>query len=74
MSRMIVRVDGMTCAHCNMAIEGAVAQIDGVTAVRADFTTGSVEVDVDGELNESAVRDAIAEEGYEVRSFEPEPA
>jgi len=66
-----VRVDGMSCMHCNMAIERAVSQIDGVAAVSADFETGAVRIEADGELNEPAVREAIAEEGYEVLSIDP---
>jgi copper chaperone CopZ len=74
MSRTIIRVGGMTCTHCNMAVERALTQIVGVTGVVADFETGSVQVDTDGHLDDAAVREAIAEEGYEVLSIESEPA
>ena len=73
MPRTMIRVDGMTCTHCNMAIERAVSQIEGVTGVAADFTTGAVLVDAVGELDEPALREAIAEEGYEVQSIERAP-
>jgi copper chaperone CopZ len=69
MPRTTVHVGGMTCTHCNMAIERALSRIEGVTGVRADFETGSVHFDVAGTLDESTVRDAIAEEGYEVVSI-----
>jgi len=74
MARTTIHVGGMTCAHCNMAIERALTEIDGVTAVTADFETGSVLVDADGPLDEPAARNAIAEEGYEVLSIDSVPA
>jgi copper chaperone CopZ len=71
MARTTIHVGGMTCTHCNMAVERAISRIDSVTGVTADFETGSVRVDVDGALDEEAAREAIAEEGYQVLSIEP---
>lgn len=66
MGRLIVKVEGMTCDHCNNAIEHAVSGIEGVQDVSADFNQGLVEVTFVSEPDEAAVRDAIEDEGYDI--------
>lgn len=57
-------VPSMSCAHCEAAIGEEVARVAGVTEVDAD--AGSKRVVVRGEqLDDAAIRDAIAEAGYE---------
>ena len=58
-------VDGMTCGHCVTAITGEVSKVPGVKDVQVDLDTKSVTVD--GDADDSAVRAAIDEAGYEVR-------
>ncbi len=60
-----LKVSGMTCAHCVSAITKAVASVPGVKEVSVDLERG--EVAIKGAPTEEAVRDAITEEGYEVR-------
>lgn len=59
---MRLHVDGMTCAHCERAIEAAVAGLGG--QARVDRAAGTV--DVAGAVDEAAVRRAIEAEGYRV--------
>ena len=59
---MRLHVDGMTCAHCERAIETAVAARGG----RAHVDRAGGIVEVDGALDEAAVRRAIEAEGYRV--------
>ena len=66
MSRLTVQVDGMTCDHCNAAIEHAVAGIEGVRGVSADYGRGLVEVTFAEQPDEAAVREAIEDEGYDI--------
>jgi copper chaperone len=58
-------VSGMTCDHCVSAVAGAVRAVPGVEDVLVDLARG--EVAIKGQPSERAVRDAIAEEGYEVQ-------
>ena len=55
-------VEGMTCGHCVRAIERAIAALGGTA--RVDLAAKSVEVE--GVVDEAAVRQAITEEGYRV--------
>lgn len=66
---MRFQVSGMTCGHCVAAVTKAVQAIPEVENVSVDLATGTVTVT--GTPDARAVRDAIAEEGYEVRSNRP---
>jgi copper chaperone len=58
-------VGGMTCSHCVLSVREEVAEVAGVSAVDVDLASGRMTVsgqDVDDE----AVREAVAEAGYEV--------
>lgn len=59
---MKFNVEGMTCSHCERAIERAIAALGGVSCV--DVAAGTVEVD--GVVDEARVRAAIEDEGYRV--------
>ena len=59
-------VVGMTCSHCERAIETEVAAIAGVCNVTADATSGTVIVESAVELDVAAVAAAVDEAGYEL--------
>jgi copper ion binding protein len=59
-------VTGMTCSHCVNAVSTEVGQIPGVTGVQVDLATGSVTVTSEQALDDSAVRAAVDEAGYEL--------
>ena len=58
-------VQGMTCAHCVMSVREEVSEVAGVTSVDVDLAAGRVTVTGDG-VADAAVREAVAEAGYEV--------
>ncbi len=57
-------VTGMTCGHCEKAVERAVKQLDPQAEVKADRTQNLVQV-TSTQPREALAR-AIAEEGYAV--------
>jgi copper chaperone len=59
-------VSGMTCAHCVRSVTEEITAIDGVTDVAVDLPTGSVAVTSDRPLDETRVRAAVEEAGYEL--------
>lgn len=61
-----LKVSGMTCGHCVSAVSRAVRAVPGAADVAVDLDRG--EVTVKGNPDPRAVRDAIAEEGYEVQA------
>jgi copper ion binding protein len=60
------RVNGMTCGHCVSSVSSEVSRIDGVTAVDVELETGTVTVTSDQPIQESDVRAAVEEAGYEM--------
>ncbi len=58
-------VTGMTCQHCVMSVTEEVAEVAGVTGVDVDLASGRLTVTGAG-VDDAAVRDAVAEAGYEV--------
>jgi copper chaperone len=59
-------VTGMTCGHCVTAVTEEVSQVPGVTGVDVDLATGGLTVSSEQPVDESAVRAAVEEAGYEV--------
>lgn len=59
-------VEGMTCEHCVRAVTTELVILPGVQSVDVDLESGAVTVTSDGPLDESAVREAVDEAGYEL--------
>ncbi|WP_030748409.1 heavy-metal-associated domain-containing protein [Streptomyces sp. NRRL F-5135] len=62
----VYRVTGMTCGHCEGAVAAEISEIGGVTSVQAVAATGEVTVVSKAPLDETAVRAAVDEAGYEL--------
>ena len=63
-----ITVDGMTCAHCVSSVRSEVGKLDGVTDVTVDLASGAVTVVAETTPDPEALRAAIEEAGYEVRT------
>lgn len=63
MSEIVLSVPGMACQHCVRAISASVSDLPGVEAVQVDLVAKRVEVS--GLTDESTVRAAVADAGYE---------
>ena len=61
-----LKVSGMTCGHCVSAVSRAVKAVPGAGEVAVDLGGGAVQVG--GNPDPAAVRDAISAEGYEVQA------
>lgn len=60
-------VEGMTCSHCVSSVTEELSEVDGVTAVSVDLTSGLpsiVSVTSDSPLDDATVDAAIEEAGY----------
>ena len=66
MSTASYTVVGMTCGHCVNSVTEEVSQVPGVTAVDVDLASGGLTVTSESPVDESAVRAAVEEAGYEV--------
>jgi copper chaperone len=66
MSTATYTVVGMTCGHCVNAVTEEVSAVPGVTAVDVDLTSGGLTVTSEAPVDESTVRAAVEEAGYQV--------
>ncbi len=57
-------VKGMTCEHCVLSVSEEVQELTGVERVEVELASGRLVVS--GDVSDEAVRDAVAEAGYEV--------
>ena len=62
-------VTGMTCGHCTSAVTDEISKLVGVQDVKIDLVAGgtsAVHVTSESVLEETAVREAVDEAGYEL--------
>lgn len=59
-------VTGMTCGHCVGSVTEEVSHVPGVTQVDVDLATGGLTVSSETDVDDTAVRAAVEEAGYEV--------
>ena len=65
MTRMTMEIRGMTCGHCVKGVSSALAAIDGVQVEQVQIGSAVVQYDP-GKVSADRLRDAVADEGYEV--------
>ncbi|NMB00305.1 MAG: heavy metal transporter [Firmicutes bacterium] len=66
--KKIVKVNGMSCEHCQKRVQTALDKLPGIKA-EVNHKKGQALLTVEGEWNEGAVTNAISEAGYEVVSI-----
>ncbi len=62
MNEVILKVQGMTCGHCVMAVKKALGKVPGVTHVEVDLPAGKAVVQ--GGASVEAMIKAVAQAGY----------
>ena len=60
-----LKVSGMTCEHCEKAVERALSGVAGVETI-VEVNRERNEAVVEGRAEEAALLAAVREEGYEV--------
>jgi len=65
--RLELIIDGMVAVHAKYAVFQALAAVEGIT--RAEVEMGRVELEMDCEPDDAALRAAIAAVGFEVREI-----
>lgn len=59
-------VSNISCNHCVHTIQTEVADLDGVTSVKADAATKEVEISFDAPATEEKIKKLLAEINYPV--------
>ncbi|WP_373894820.1 copper chaperone CopZ [Virgibacillus natechei] len=67
MEQKTLDVQGMSCGHCKMSVEGALNELDGVSAAEVNLESGKVDVTFDeSKVNVDAMKEAVEDQGYDV--------
>ena len=67
MKKIILNVEGMSCAHCERAVKNAVGELDGVESVIVDLPGKTVAIEYDSDnLTFENFKAAIEEEDFNV--------
>jgi copper chaperone CopZ len=67
MDKVTLRVEGMSCGHCEIAVNEAVRKLPGIKKVKANRRKNEVSAVYDAELTgPEAIAGVIAETGYTV--------
>jgi copper chaperone len=62
-------VNGMTCGHCQAAIEKVLAELSGVSSAQVDLRSKKVVVQYDDDqVNPAAMKKAVEDIGYDVEN------
>jgi copper chaperone len=63
-----IKIKGMSCQHCVMAVTKALKEIEGVQDVSVDLTSGEATFNETRPVDQAKVKEKIKNAGYEVVS------
>jgi copper chaperone len=69
MSKVLdLKIEGMTCSHCEMTISKELAKLAGAKDIKVTAADGTAHLSVDDSVTPSEVAAAIDEAGYKLIS------
>jgi len=68
--KKIIRIEGMTCHHCEMRVEKALKAVRGVKNAKASFIEKTCIIDVKFDIAEDIIREVVMQAGYHVVTVE----
>ncbi|HJH29401.1 MAG TPA: copper chaperone [Methanosarcinaceae archaeon] len=65
MTHETIKVEGMSCGHCQMTVNKAITSVAGVSNVEVNLKDGQATVDFDeSKTNTDTIKAAVVEAGY----------
>lgn len=64
MDKTMLKIEGMTCGHCKVAVENALKTVPGVTSVTVDLA--KKEAEIIGSASRGDLVTAVEDAGYTV--------
>ena len=61
----IIKINGMSCGHCSMAVKKALGQIEGVEKVEVSLEDKTATITSTTSLDINILKEIIDDEGYE---------
>ncbi len=69
MTEKTFQIEGMSCGHCELSVQEALDELEGVRGSKADHKNGTVEVTYEeGTVTNEQFKEAVGEAGYTLRS------
>ena len=67
MKEEVLTVEGMTCNHCKMTVEGAAVSLSGVGDAKVDLKAKTLTVSFDEtKVDQGQIKSAVESQGYHV--------
>ncbi|MBC2255242.1 CopZ family metallochaperone [Listeria ivanovii] len=67
MEKLTLKIEGMTCGHCEARVTKALEEVAGVVSAKVSLEEGTATVEFKtGQVEEDRLMDAVEEAGYEV--------
>lgn len=61
-----IKVKGMSCQHCSMAVTKALSTLEGIKDVKVDLMSGEVTYEETKPVDPKLIQEKIKKAGYEV--------
>ena len=61
-----IKIKGMSCQHCVMAVTKALSSIEGISDVRVDLAKGEATFSEGKPVDRTLIREKIAKAGFEL--------
>jgi len=61
-----IKIKGMSCQHCVMAVTKALSSIDGIKDVKVDLMSGEASFEETKPVDTKIIADVVKKAGYEV--------
>ncbi|ADE36523.1 heavy-metal-associated domain-containing protein [Methanohalophilus mahii] len=65
MEKIDIKVKGMACGHCKMAVEKALQKITSVSKAEVDLEKCEVHVEYEPDISVEDLKKAVRDAGYE---------
>ena len=59
-----IKIEGMSCSHCVLAVTEALTEVEGVRDVRIDLERGEASFEDDPSVDLDTVKKAVRKAGY----------
>jgi copper chaperone len=61
-----IKIEGMSCQHCVMAVTKALKEIEGLSSVNVDLQNGSATIEHSGLIDMNQVKSVVEREGFRI--------
>ncbi|MHC1721451.1 MAG: heavy-metal-associated domain-containing protein [Clostridiaceae bacterium] len=65
-----IKINGMSCEHCIKRVKNAMEEIEGVSNVQIDLSSGVALFDATDDVKDGDIKYAVEDAGYDVVNIE----